>query len=60
MNDCTVCISTSEYAELIEARNTLNFAKEILARDSCDYGTTKETKRALDLILGIERKEKAD
>ncbi len=60
MTDYTVCISTSEYAELVEARNTLNIAKEILFRDSSDYGTSAETKRALDLVLMIERKEKAD
>ena len=55
-----ISIPILEYRELIEARKTLLIVGNIIERDTGTYGTSSETKRALDLVLGIYRKEKAD
>ena len=58
MTDYTVCISTSEYAELVEARHERDIIKDAVERDGHKFSQLEyNTCNVIDAVLGIERKE---
>ena len=60
LND-TVIVPREEYNTLVMAQVQLNDIRAIIAADDCKYGHLDPvTENAVETLLGIERKEKAD
>lgn len=59
--DDMVLVPREEYNILVTAQIQLNNVRQIIAADPCTYGhLDKITENVVEVLLGIERKEKAD
>lgn len=56
-----ILVPREEYNILVTAQIQLNDVRQIIAADHCIYGHLDIiTENAVEVLLGIERKEKAD
>lgn len=59
--DDMILVPREDYNILIVAQVQLNDVRQIIAADPCTYGhLDKITENAVEVLLGIERKENAD
>lgn len=57
----TITIPVGNFIVLVSANTRLECVKKIILADPCEYGhLDKTTENAVNILLGIERKEKAD